>query len=229
MKRTHRVLIVEDEPNVRLVFTTALASDENALATAVDGETALSCLKKDPADLVLLDLNMPGMGGMEFLRRLREAGDNVPVVIVSAHDGAPNVVQAMRLGAIDFLPKPLPPDTLRKVVAEVLARRGQRPAQAAATPTSKPAEPQNASDKDLMIQSKDALNRRDFSVAETLLKTAVRRVPLAAEAHYLIGILHELRDEKDAAYRSYRASVQANPNFEPAKLHLMKYFNDRLM
>jgi DNA-binding response OmpR family regulator len=85
-------LIVEDDPNVRLVFRTALESNEYLLSTAKDGETALRYLKHDPADLVLLDLQMPEMGGMEVLRRLREAGNAVPVVIVTAYDSVPNVV-----------------------------------------------------------------------------------------------------------------------------------------
>src|SRR5262245_20654052 len=103
MGRARRILIVEDEPNVRLVFQTALESARYTFATAPEGETALRLLKGEPFDLVLLDLQMPVMGGMELLRRLREAGLDVPVVIVSAHDAAPNVVRAMRLGALDFL------------------------------------------------------------------------------------------------------------------------------
>jgi DNA-binding response OmpR family regulator len=220
MSHVKRVMIVEDEPNVRLVFRAALNSNAYLLSIAEDGETGLRYQAQSPADLILLDLNMPGLGGMEVLRRLRESGDNVPVVIVSAHDSVPNVVQAMRLGAIDFLSKPPTPESLRKVVAEVLARRDLPPA-TVETPPSKP--------DDLMVQAKQALNQRDFALAETLLGSARKRPPLAAEAHYLLGILHELRDEKDAAYRSYRASFQADPKFEPARMHLMKYFNDRLM
>src|SRR5262249_2550478 len=104
MGHARRILIVEDEPNVRLVFRTALESADYTLSTASEGETALRWLKREPFDLALLDLQMPGMGGMELLRRLRGAGIDVPVVIVSAHDAVPNVVQAMQLGAVDFLP-----------------------------------------------------------------------------------------------------------------------------
>lgn len=123
MTASRRILIVEDEPNVRLVFRTALLSNDYVLATAEDGESALRWLLDESADLVLLDLQMPGLGGMEVLRRLREAGIDVPVVIVSAHDEAPNVVQAMRFGATDFLSKPTTPSALRQCVAEVLSRR----------------------------------------------------------------------------------------------------------
>lgn len=225
MALAKHVLIVEDEPNVRLVFRAALVADDTLVSTAEDGESALRWLKHESVDLVLLDLQMPGIGGIELLRRLREAGNDVPVVIVSAHDQVPNVVQAMRLGAIDFLSKPTTPEVLRKVVAEILARRASH------TPTTKPepkAVPASGEQSDALTRAKDALNRRSFGEAEAALKQVISN-DSPAEGYYLLGILHELRDEKDAAYRSYRASLQADPNFEPARLHLLKYFNDRLM
>src|SRR5262245_62538094 len=125
MKRSRRLLIAEDEPNVRLVFRTALESDDYRVTAAPDGEAALAWLGQERFDVVLLDLQMPGVGGMEVLARLRERGDVTPVVIVSAHDRTPNVVEAMRLGALDFLAKPLTPDALRRAVADVLAREDE--------------------------------------------------------------------------------------------------------
>ena len=123
MKReTGRILIVDDEPNVRLVFRTALESAGYSVSEVEDGETALDRLEESSADLVLLDLKMPGIGGMETLRRLRDAGNDVPVVIVTAHGSIPDAVQAMKFGAIDFLSKPLRPEALRKVVGEVFRR-----------------------------------------------------------------------------------------------------------
>src|SRR5262245_5973214 len=112
MSRTNRVLIVEDEPNVRLVFGTALEAPGVELATAEDGEAALKALKKKPADLVLLDLQMPNLDGMGLLRRLRAGGNDVPVVVITAHGSVPDAVAAMRLGAIDFLAKPMTPEAL---------------------------------------------------------------------------------------------------------------------
>src|SRR5689334_8810630 len=74
MSTSARILIVEDEPNVRLVFRAALVSKQYTLSTAEDGETALRYLGSSPVDLILLDLQMPRMGGMELLRRLRDSG-----------------------------------------------------------------------------------------------------------------------------------------------------------
>ena len=119
---TGRILIVDDQPNVRLVFRTALESAGYSVSEVEDGASALDRLEESPADLVLLDLKMPGIGGMETLRRLRDAGNDVPVVIVTAHGSIPDAVQAMKFGAIDFLSKPLRPEALRKVVGEVFRR-----------------------------------------------------------------------------------------------------------
>jgi DNA-binding response OmpR family regulator len=217
---------VEDEPNVRLVFRTALASNDYLLATAEDGETALAYLGQEPFDLVLLDLRMPGMGGMETLRRLREGGNPVPVVIVTAHDSVPNVVEAMRLGAIDFVSKPLTLAALRNVVADVLARHA---GDATETDGLSPAEATEGTpaENDLTL-AKKALNRREFDQAEKFLRLAISSDFPSAESHYLMGVLHEIRDEQKAAYLSYKAALRVDPRYEPAKLHLMKYFNDRM-
>jgi DNA-binding NtrC family response regulator len=223
MGASRRIMIVEDEPNVRLVFRTALAGDEYTLSTAPDGETALRWLREDPGDLVLLDLRMPGMDGMEVLRRLRAEGIGVPVVIVSAHDEVPNVVQAMRLGAIDFLPKPTTPQALRRVVAEVLSRR------TALTPPVRSSRGSPPAAGDELTRAKAALNRRAFGEAEESLRRAVGRDPGCAEAHYLLGALHELKGEPNAAHAAYLSASQADAEYEPARFRLMQYFGDRLM
>ncbi|HWE39672.1 MAG TPA: response regulator, partial [Isosphaeraceae bacterium] len=108
-RKAGRVLIVDDEPNVRLVFRTALESAGYAVAEVDDGPEALAWLAKARADVVLLDIQMPLMGGMDVLRGLRDAGNDVPVVIITAHGSIPDAVAAIKLGAIDFLSKPLTP------------------------------------------------------------------------------------------------------------------------
>jgi len=122
MNRGTRILIIDDEPNLRLMFRTTLEAAGYVVAEATDGAAGVQQLRKFPADLVLLDLNMPGMGGIAFLRELRDAGNQVPVVIVTAHGNLPDAVMVMKLGAIDFLSKPATPEVLRTVVAEAVAR-----------------------------------------------------------------------------------------------------------
>jgi DNA-binding response OmpR family regulator len=213
---SHRILVVEDEPNVRLVFRTALESNDYAISTAPDGETALMWLEHEHFDLVLLDLQMPGMGGMEALGRLRDQGNDLPVVIISAHDQAPNVVQAMRFGAIDFLPKPLTPEALRRVVADVLARgeEGQNTAEGVGG-EKKP--------RSMLSSAKRALGHRLFHRAGVLLREAIKENPSSAEPCYLLGVLNEVENQPRAASKAYRDALRVDPDYEPARLHLMKY------
>jgi DNA-binding response OmpR family regulator len=225
MSQAKKILIVEDEPNVRLVFRTALESSPFELKTVENGESGLTALETFAADLVLLDLRLPGISGMEFLKRLRKANNNVPVIIITAYGTVPDAVEAMKLGAFDFLAKPLGPEALRGKVTEVLARH--HPAQGPpAAPKPAPAPDPTA---ELLVEAKRALNRREFDTADNVLKQVIERHPKAAEAHYLVGVLHELRGERHAAYSSYRAALNVDPDYEPAKLHLLKYFDNRLM
>jgi DNA-binding response OmpR family regulator len=216
-----RILIVDDEPHVRLVFRTALESLHDEIVAAEDAAGAFEALGRESFDLVLLDLNMPVMGGMDVLRRLRDEGNNVPVVIITAHGSVPNAVEAMKLGAIDFLMKPIAPDALRRIVAEVLDRHAVR------VPTAtEPARPVTAAGQFAthMTETKRHLNHRDFEQAEVHLKQAIALEPDSAEAHNLMGVLHELRNEHDASYREYRLALKADRHHEPANHNMTRYY-----
>ena len=224
---TGRILIVDDEPNVRLVFRTALESAGYSVSEVEDGASALDRLEESPADLVLLDLKMPGIGGMETLRRLRDAGNDVPVVIVTAHGSIPDAVQAMKLGAIDFLSKPLRPEALRKVVGEVFRRHAhpaprREPAPTPARPAPPTAVVVAAPVLDLTA-AKRALNRREFVRAADLLEEALELAPDSAEAHTLMGVLRECLGQDHAAYHAYRAALHADPHYGPARDNLQRY------
>ena len=227
MSTEKHILIVDDEPNVRLVFRTALQSSDHTLSTADNGESALRWIAETQFDLVLLDLQMPGMNGMEVLRRIRATNNDVPVVIITAHGSVPDAVEAMKLGAIDFLRKPLSPDELRKVVAEVLARHAPEaePAQSQAQPRVdiEPASVESQFTLHL-IRAKRAVNRRAFDAAEIFLKQAIGLRPDSAEAHNLMGVLHEMRSNHDASYKEYRAALKHDRHYEPAKHNMQRYY-----
>ena len=224
MSNSANILIVDDEPNVRLVFRTALESAGYAAIIAEDGQAALKILKQTKVDLVLLDLQMPILDGMETLRRLREAGNNVPVVIVTAHGSIPHAVEAMKLGAIDFLSKPLSPDALRHVVGEVLRRHAvERPESNPRISTHEPITEESQFTGDL-TRAKRALNNRWFDEAEIFLKQAIALKNHSAEAHNLMGVLHEIRDEHDLSYREYKAALKADKHYEPTKHNMTRYY-----
>jgi len=120
------LLVVDDDPRVRASLTGALAGDDLDVR-AVDGaESALAALAERPADLVLTDVKMPGMDGIELLRTLKERAPKVDVVLMTAYQDLPTVAEAMREGAADFLVKPLDLHRLRAVLGRVYEDRQAR-------------------------------------------------------------------------------------------------------
>jgi DNA-binding NtrC family response regulator len=119
-----RVLIVDDDAASRRLLEVRLRPLECDVATATNGEQALTVIRKDAPDLVLLDLQMPKMGGIEVLRALRKDGINIPVIVITAHGSIETAVEAMREGAYDFITKPLDANHFDIVVRKLLEREG---------------------------------------------------------------------------------------------------------
>ena len=114
------VLIVDDDRALRRAIATTLADLGHDAAEAADGETALAWLSHHHADAVLLDLRMPGMDGMDVLRRIRTRPNPPPVTVLTAVPTSDNTIEAMRLGAADHLAKPIGRDALRALLSRML-------------------------------------------------------------------------------------------------------------
>jgi DNA-binding NtrC family response regulator len=117
------MLIVDDDAEILASLVDALSSPETTLLTAQDGEDALARLRETPADVVLTDIRMPRVDGLELLRRLRHTMPDVSVVVMTAYDDLQTVSKAMREGAADFLVKPLDLRQLRAVIERVFEDR----------------------------------------------------------------------------------------------------------
>src|SRR5512147_512007 len=116
------ILIVDDEKNIRLTLTESLASLAIETDTASNGEEALAKLKEKDFGVILLDIRMPGMDGMEVLRRVREIRPDIRVIMITAYGTVESAVEAMKLGAVDFLQKPFDPEQVRELVSRVIDR-----------------------------------------------------------------------------------------------------------
>jgi DNA-binding response OmpR family regulator len=116
-----RVLVVDDDATVREVVTTYLRAQGHDVEEVGDGETALEAVAARPADLVVLDLMLPGIDGLEVYRRLR-ADSDVPVVMLTARGGEEDRVAGLELGADDYVTKPFSPRELALRVDSVLRR-----------------------------------------------------------------------------------------------------------
>jgi DNA-binding NtrC family response regulator len=111
-----RVLIIDDDEFMRLACKQALESGGYSSAAAENGNQALDILQHESFDVALLDLKMPGLPGMEALKRLKEESPNTAVIIITGHATIDSVVEAIKLGAFDYLPKPFTPEALIRLV-----------------------------------------------------------------------------------------------------------------
>jgi two-component system phosphate regulon sensor histidine kinase PhoR len=116
------VLVIDDERDLRDGCERFLRRLGCAVSKAPDGAAGLSAMEQSPADIVLLDLKMPGMDGLEVLRKLRQFHPSALVIVITGYATVETAIEAMKLGAYDFLPKPFQPDHLRLTVGRAMDR-----------------------------------------------------------------------------------------------------------
>ncbi len=118
-----KILIIEDEPQMASLISRYVESGGMDAVSFSNAEDALDSIKKDVPHAVLLDLNLPGMSGMDFLRRFRADEKNiVPVIVVSGNDRDEDIIAALELGADDFVTKPFSPRVLQARLSAALRR-----------------------------------------------------------------------------------------------------------
>ncbi len=115
-----RILVVDDDESLRRVTEVQLEQEGYQVATAPGAFEALAALEKAPYDLVITDLKMPGLSGVDLLRRVRQEYPEVLVIVVTAYGTVESAVEAMKLGAYDYLTKPVNPDALRLMAGRAL-------------------------------------------------------------------------------------------------------------
>ena len=118
-----KILIVDDDPQIRMLLKDRLEANGYEILQAKNGCAGLELVQTQNPDLMLLDMQMPEMGGMEVLHCLRQKSLELPVIVLTAHGTIERAVKAMKLGAYDFLPKPCKPDHILMVVQKVLERK----------------------------------------------------------------------------------------------------------
>jgi len=118
MAEQARILVVDDEPAVQNALSRALALERYDVAQAVDGRQALECLQRAAYEVVILDVSMPYVDGLEVCRRLRDGGDRTPVLMLTAREQVDDRVAGLDAGADDYLVKPF---ALRELLARVRA------------------------------------------------------------------------------------------------------------
>ena len=203
------VLIVDDEKNIRLTLAQALEVLDLERTTAINGEEALARLREKDFGLILLDLKMPGMDGMEVLRRVRETRPDIKVIIITAYGTIESAVEAMKLGAVDFVQKPFAPKEIRELVTRVLDR--DRLAAEAARGYEGHIE-----------RAKRCIGERAFDAAREHVRQAIAADATKPEAFNLLGVLLEIGGDTAEARKNYRAALALDPGYKAAEENLSR-------
>ena len=203
------ILVVDDEKNIRLTISQSLEPLDLPIWTAASGEEALQKLQESPFGLVLLDMKMPRMGGMEVLRRIKEDWPNIRVIIITAHGTIESAVEAMKLGAVDFIQKPFSPDDIRELAKSVLKHETL-------------AEEQTVDYHSLIELTKRHISDRRFGAARETVRKAIALDPAQPEAYNLFGALLEINGNMFEAQKFYLAAMDIDPKYKPAEVNLKR-------
>ena len=207
MNERPQVLIVDDEKNVLFLIKSALQSLEMEIDTAEDGIGALEMIRSTHYDLILLDLRLPGMDGLSVLKEIRSKNVLLDVIIITAHGTVEVAVEAMKLGALDFMSKPFTPDEIREKVIHVLDR--------------KHLSLEERQDYDSCLElAKMHVKQRNYSRAKEFVLQAIQTVPKRPAAYNYLGAILEVLGELPDAIDAYRMALSLDPNMQAAKKNI---------
>jgi DNA-binding response OmpR family regulator len=196
------ILVVDDERNIRNNLRTLLEADGYKVDVAGNGDDGLQQVKEGRYDIVFVDIQMPKMDGLELLRYLRGIRPKMPVVMLTAYGSAKRAVEAMKLGAVDFLEKPFDPKAIQLLCQEILERQ-----KIGASGTV----------DELLHLAALAREREAYVEARVHLKIAMMRDLTRPEPYFQLAELSELSGNIREALHYYYMAVEARPSFEPAR------------
>jgi CheY-like chemotaxis protein len=203
------VLIVDDEKNIRLTLIRSLEDLGVEIDIAGNGEEALYKIKERDFGAILLDLHMPGVDGMEVLRQARKVRPDIRIIIITAYGTVERAVEAMKLGAVEFLQKPFLPEEIRRMVARVID--GEK------------LDAQKVADYMSSIElAKEAILDRHVDAAAEHVRKAISLDPARAEAFNLLGAIMEIRGDRNDAQKNYRTALSLDPSYKPAANNLQR-------
>jgi DNA-binding NtrC family response regulator len=203
------ILVVDDEKNIRLTMSQSLEPMDMPVQTAASGEEALEKLRNGLFGLVFLDLKMPGMDGMEVLRRIKKDWPKIRVIIITAHGTIESAVEAMKLGAVDFIQKPFSPGDIRELTKSVLERETL--------------DKERTVDYRTLIElAKRHITDRSFADARETARKAIAADPGQPEAYNLLGALLEIDGNMFEAQKFYLAAMDIDPTYKPARANLKR-------
>lgn len=203
------ILIVDDEKNIRMTLEKSLSSTGYEVETAINGENGLQKLEENEYPVILLDMKLPGINGIEVLRKINENNINTRVIMVTGYGNVETAVEAMKMGAVDYLRKPFKPEEIKDLVKEVFKRYELENRQNEAETFS-----------EYLNMAKAEINNHNYDSAIDLLKKAASIDPEKPDPFNLLGIIYEMRNNQPEAMKMYRTALSLDPTYRPANENL---------
>lgn len=213
-----RILVVEDEPKLAEALRKGLTEEGYAVDISLDGEDALYWARTREYDLIILDLMLPGVPGLEVLERLRSEGRNVPVLILTAKDAVADRVRGLDSGADDYLTKPFSFEELLARVRALLRRAAQAPE----------LRPLKVADVELDPRTRTvkragrpiALSPKEFALLEYFLRNPDRVLSRTVLSEHVWGEFDTLTNVIDVYVHRLREKI--DKGFSPKLLHTVR-------
>lgn len=200
-----KILIVDDEKNIRLTLKTALKNAGYEVETAVNGEDGLSKVNEEEFPVILLDMKMPGIDGIQFLKELNNKEIETKVIMITGYGSVETAVETLKLGAIDYLRKPFKPEEIIEIVEDVFKKY-----------ELENTEREVEGFEDYINLAKKAINKRNFSKAKEMLQKATSENFEKPAPFNLLGIIYEMQHKQPEAMKMYRAALALDPSYKPA-------------
>ncbi|MFW5788074.1 MAG: response regulator, partial [Halanaerobiales bacterium] len=197
--------------NIRMTLKKSLEQSDYNVETAINGEDGLQKLKENEFPVILLDMKLPGINGLEVLKRINDLDYTNKVIMITGYGNVETAVETMKLGAVDYLRKPFKPEEIQELVDEVFERFSLEKQQKEAEGF-----------EEYLSLAKAEINKRNFERAVELLKNATSLDNKKPEPFNLLGVIYEMKNNQPEAMKMYRAALALDPTYKPADDNLQR-------
>lgn len=202
-----RILVVDDEKNIRLTVQHSLIAADYEVETASNGLEGLQKFRAGHFDLILMDLRMPQINGIEMLREIREQDQKAAAIVITAYLTIETLLEAFSLGVSDYIRKPFSPNDVRETVRRVLFREEMTQ--------------QMETDSAAILElARKQLADRNIPEAIEMAKKAIQANSHNPDSHAFLGILLHLHNEIPAAEQAFREALLLDPQHQLSRDYL---------
>jgi len=202
-----RILVVDDEKNIRLTVQHSLIAADYEVETAANGLEGLQKFRSGHFDLILMDLRMPQINGIEMLREIRETDKHAAAIVITAYLTIETLLEAFSLGVSDYIRKPFSPNDVRETVKRVIAREELAD--------------QGSTDSNSYLElGRRSLSERKIDEAITHAREAIAANSHNPDAHAFLGILLHLNGDPATAEQEFREALLLDPQHQLSRDYL---------